>query len=316
MTSSENPTLSIIIPAYNAETSIGRCVESLLSALSGAFEILVIDDGSSDQTLARINDLRTISPAVKLLHHSGNRNLGVAATRNLGIELARGKYVSFIDADDYCASTRYGRSVEILDENPDMDGVLVSVGVVFDTDADDPARKFLPEVLSQDRSVDPEDFAYATLQGRSMFHISNLVVRRELFQKAGVFNATLPLGEEDTDLWLRMALCGKFIVSDQTAPQVYYRRHSDNNWTPRELDTFRDLKVLRQTLKWAKMAPGVSSRNYGKLKFAFDQKAIYCLSMIREGVVRLNRFEVAWVALCGSLQLGLKREFWGNLLRP
>lgn len=89
------PLISIVLPAYNAEKTIGQCVESILSQSFKDFELIIVDDGSTDQTYNLCIEYH--DERIAVFH---NDNQGVSATRNFGIEKARGKYIIFVDADD------------------------------------------------------------------------------------------------------------------------------------------------------------------------------------------------------------------------
>ncbi len=307
--------ISVIIPAYNEQENLEACVVSVLAGLGSDCEILIVDDGSTDNTTAVARRLEGQNSTVRLLQHPGNVNRGVAATRNLGIDHAVGEYIAFIDADDICQPTRFDGSIGILRQRQDIDGVLVTVGVLFEDGANDAARAFLPQVLNHDPGILPNDFAAATLQGRSRFHISNAVFRRKLLLKSGVFNIHRKLGEEDTDLWLRMALCGRFCMGDETEPQIYYRRHSGNNWIPNRHDVFRDLMVVGEVLRWAKKSPGVSQENLNKVREAFIDKLFYCFTLARAEKLFFKGIRAAWRAGVGSPKLLLRLRYWRNVLR-
>lgn len=307
--------ISVIIPAYNEQANLESCVVSVLAGLGSDSEILIVDDGSTDNTVAVARRLEKQYPKVHLLQHPNNTNRGVAATRNLGLHHASGEYVAFIDADDVCQPTRFDSSIRILRQCKDIDGVLVTVGVLFDEGANDAARAFLPQLLDHDLGILPDDFAGATLQGRSRFHISNVIFRKTLLLKSGVFNIKRKLGEEDTDLWLRMALCGRFCVGDETEPQIYYRRHLGNNWIPNRNDVFRDLMVVGEVLKWAKKTPWVSQENLNKVEKAFTDKLFYCFTLARAEKLFIRGIRAAWQAGISSPKLLLRSRYWGNVLR-
>ena len=94
-----SPKVSIIIPAYNAQGSIARCLTSVIEQTLAELEILVIDDGSTDQTMAILQQYAKKDARIRVLGLL--QNSGVAVARNLGIDLAKGTYLGFIDADDY-----------------------------------------------------------------------------------------------------------------------------------------------------------------------------------------------------------------------
>lgn len=92
-----NDLISVIVPAYNAEAFIDRCLNSLLRQTYENLEIICINDASTDntaQTVRKIND-----PRIRLINNE--QNLGISLTRNRGMEIARGKYIGFIDSDDF-----------------------------------------------------------------------------------------------------------------------------------------------------------------------------------------------------------------------
>ncbi|WP_295579514.1 glycosyltransferase [uncultured Oscillibacter sp.] len=93
-----SPTVSIIVPVYNAEKTIGRCVESILSQEYGDFELLLIDDGSTDGSGAACDAFAEQDARVRVLHQE---NSGVSQARNLGLSQARGTYLQFLDSDDW-----------------------------------------------------------------------------------------------------------------------------------------------------------------------------------------------------------------------
>lgn len=97
-----NPLFSIVVPVYNAGTLLNACVESVLSQSSGNWELLLIDDGSKDDSLRRCKEYAANDARIRVLHQP---NQGLAVTRNRGIDEAIGKYIIFLDNDDTLEST-------------------------------------------------------------------------------------------------------------------------------------------------------------------------------------------------------------------
>lgn len=93
-----NPFFSVVIPVYNAEKYINRCVESILQQSYENFEVVLVDDGSADRSMEICEELGQKDTRVSLFHQ---KNQGVSAARNKGISMAEGKYLVFVDADDY-----------------------------------------------------------------------------------------------------------------------------------------------------------------------------------------------------------------------
>lgn len=92
-----SPIVSVIIPVYNAELYISQCIESVLNQTYKNMEIIIINDGSTDQSMQVLNNFSAIDKRILIIH---KQNEGVSKTRNIGISTAKGKYVTFVDADD------------------------------------------------------------------------------------------------------------------------------------------------------------------------------------------------------------------------
>jgi len=307
--------LSVVVPAFNEERGLEKCLRSVLAAAVEDSEIILVDDGSTDDTRKVVRDLAVEDSRVRLLRHAEGANRGVAATRNLGLAEARGTYIAFLDADDYCEATRFAVCLPLLESSADLDGVLVPVQVHFDDTNDGGARDFLPAILDHDPSIASDAFAIATLTGRSGFHISNLLFRSGLLNRSGVFDPRRKLGEEDLDLWLRMALAGRFASVSRGVPQVHYRRHAGNNWQPSMQQSFRDLNVLAGVLEWARGKEFVPQQDVAHLARAFDDKWQHCMNVSRD--LRLRREGLMATLLAASTRPALiqRRVFWGNLWR-
>lgn len=110
------PRVSVIIPVFNRERYVATAIESILGQRFADFELILIDDGSTDASRAVMASYR--DPRVRLVENG--RNLGIPATRNLGLSLARGEYVAWLDSDDRAYPDRLGRQVAFLDRNPDV----------------------------------------------------------------------------------------------------------------------------------------------------------------------------------------------------
>ena len=120
------PLISIIIPAYNAEKQLCRCVDSILIQAIEYIEIILIDDGSIDNTLELCNILSEKNDSIKVFHKG---NGGVSSARNLGINVAQGKYIAFIDSDDYLETKDFSKILNTCMEN-DLDVCLYKFKVM------------------------------------------------------------------------------------------------------------------------------------------------------------------------------------------
>ncbi len=113
--------VTIIIPAFNAETTVGRCLESIIAQSYKRLEILIIDDGSTDGTNELIRDYAERDSRIRLITQS---NKGVSVARNTGLKSALGEYVLFVDADDYLEPNMIKKLYQVYRNNPKTDLVI------------------------------------------------------------------------------------------------------------------------------------------------------------------------------------------------
>lgn len=111
-TKKEQPLISVIIPAYNIEKYIERCVESVRQQNYTNLQIIIINDGSTDQTGKILDNLAKKDFRIKVLHNS---NEGVSAARNAGLDVADGEYIGFVDGDDYIETVMYEKLIELVE---------------------------------------------------------------------------------------------------------------------------------------------------------------------------------------------------------
>lgn len=190
-----NPTVSVIIPTYNRAHVLGRAVRSVLNQTYQDFELIVVDDGSSDGTSEAVRAFA--DPPIRYLRHERNR--GAAAARNSGIEAARGEYVAFLDSDDEWLPEKLKKQMKAFAN------LSSRVGMVY-TDlwkiGDDGVRRYwhASRIMPEDRLV------YDHLLGDRLTGISmpSVVIRRACFAKAGMFDEEFPR-LIDRDLFMRLS---------------------------------------------------------------------------------------------------------------
>ena len=166
--------VSVIVPAYNAENSIKKCLDSLLNQTLKNIEIIVINDCSQDDTL---KILKTYKDKIVLIDNK--KNLGPSASRNKALDIAKGKYIGFVDSDDYVDKTMYekmsscmndevdlvccgrynitkGKKEEIINRSKETDPHKFSKTSNYNTD-----KLFKREIIEKNKLRQPEDFMYA-----------------------------------------------------------------------------------------------------------------------------------------------------------
>lgn len=186
--------ISIIIPTYNRAKVVGRAIHSALQQTYPHTEVIVVDDGSSDNTAEIV---RTLDPRVNYLPQT---NQGASAARNNGIKLARGSYIAFLDSDDFWNSDKLEKQLACFHQYPDIG--MVDTNVRF-LDAQgttvDPPREFIYVKPAQNRM---RDLAY--LFQYPYLGTPTVMIRKSILDTVGYFDTSLKTAE-DIDLWLRVA---------------------------------------------------------------------------------------------------------------
>ncbi len=111
-----NPKVSVVIPVYNAENFVGQSIESILSQTYRDFELIIIDDGSTDNSVEVIKSYKD----ARIRFYQNKTNTGLAGVRNKGIQLSNGEYLAWLDADDISHPDRLARQVQILDSDEEI----------------------------------------------------------------------------------------------------------------------------------------------------------------------------------------------------
>ncbi|NEP90139.1 MAG: glycosyltransferase family 2 protein [Okeania sp. SIO2C2] len=211
-TTTKTPRVSVIIPVYNGDRYIRQAIESILSQTYQSYEIIVIDDGSTDNTSL------VLEPYVKAIRYIYQKNQGVSAARNHGIDLARGELIAFLDADDFFLPDKLTAQVGVFDAQPNL-GIVHSgwrrVNQDGETIKDETPWDYVPK-------LDLE----AWLRWKPIGTMGTLMFRRDWLQQVGNFEAGLGQAE-DVDLVLRLALqgCEADWLREST---VCYRQHDRN----------------------------------------------------------------------------------------
>ncbi|UTW14252.1 glycosyltransferase family 2 protein [Marinobacterium rhizophilum] len=192
------PLISIIVPVYNAEATIHRTIRSCLNQTYDNFELILVDDGSLDSSRSLIRDFIYNSDKVKLVESDYNQ--GVSSARNRGIHLARGKYLAFLDSDDFWYPRKLEIMVSAIDRFPDFDMFFHDSSVGCEIE-----EKF----FSADFSLDVIPFYQFLI--RNPAHTPTVIIRNK---NKAEFREDMRYSE-DYDLWLRLAFPKGAIKVDQ-----------------------------------------------------------------------------------------------------
>jgi glycosyltransferase involved in cell wall biosynthesis len=207
----EAPQVSVIIPAFNAASTIVRALDSVLTQTGRATEIIVIDDGSADDTVAVVRRRVAGLPNVKLIEMKRNR--GVSAARNAGIDAARGQFIAFLDADDVWLPGKLSKQLQKMEEDPEV--ALVSCNSRLISAEGVP----LKEGHRNRPPVEGAD-AWKTLLVYNFIPTPTVLARTELIKASGGFDETLAVGE-DLDLWIKLGTRGKIAILSEILINYY-----------------------------------------------------------------------------------------------
>jgi glycosyltransferase involved in cell wall biosynthesis len=190
MNDDSKPLVSVVVPAHNAEKTLRETIDSVLHQTLGDFELIVIDDGSTDTTKNIVADIK--DPRVRSFSFP---NAGPSAARNRGIERASGKFIAFLDADDLWLPNKLKAQVEALNQNPEA-------ALAYSwSDSIEESGAF----LKKGNYVHPEDHVYEQLiLWNFLDNGSTPMVRHRALLEVGNFDEAIWLGE-DWDMWLRLA---------------------------------------------------------------------------------------------------------------
>lgn len=208
MSEIQAPKVSVILPTFNRALDLPRSIESVLNQTFQDFELIVVDDGSTDDTkdvIERIN-----SKKIRYLRH--DRNRGAAAARNTGLKLARGAFIAFQDSDDEWRDDKLEKHMQAFSAVPAM------VGVVYSGFWRIRGRK---KVYLPASGVEQKDgHIYAELLKGNFVTPQCATVRRDCFGKVGFFDERLP-PLEDWDLFIRMSRLYEFKYIEEPLTTIH-----------------------------------------------------------------------------------------------
>lgn len=300
--------LTVVVPTYNRADYVGACLSSLQDSGVRDLEVIVVDDGSTDDTRARFdNDPRCL--------YARQDNQGPATARNHGVTLSRGRYLAFLDCDDLWLPGQAGRVLELLDACPQVDAIFTDARVGNDRDghvswiASAGQRAFfdLPHETPEPgfRVLERVPF-FRRMARRNAVFIGALVMRRQAFDRVGGFEPTL-CGAADWELWLRMA--SQMTFGYWPGPLAIYTRHDDNMSSHHDTMKTEFARALESVLRkcphlastergWLRTC--LRDMEYGRAWDAYDRGATRQARALFGRCLRLGGAGVMgyWLACC------------------
>lgn len=241
--------VSVILPVFNTEAYVAKAIHSALIQTE-VKEVIVINDGSTDNTDAIINKLAEANTKIKIYYHANKKNKGRSASRNLGIQKATSKYIAFLDADDYYLDNRFKNDQIIFEKDNNIGGVYNAIGAHFYREVS-PEEKVNFNLTTVTKKIEPKLLFDALLTSRyGYFSIDGLTIKKAVFNKTGIFNVKLEV-TEDTDLIWKMALTCRLEPGIIDQPLAMRGVHTTNAFTNNQLYEEYNLKLYESMLFWS-----------------------------------------------------------------
>ena len=218
----DNFSVSVIIPTYNRIEFLAHALDSVFSQSYASAEVIVVDDGSDDQTIEKLSPAY---PSVQFLRQS---NQGVSAARNLGIMKAKNPWIALLDSDDQWAPQKLERQINHLSQNPSC--LALHTGEKWIRNG-----KEINIPASLDKS---EDGLWKRSLGKCMICPSSVLLHQSIFEKIGTFDLSLSICE-DYDFWLRLLLTYEINLIDEPLVHKYGGHPDQLSMSTWGLDRFR-----------------------------------------------------------------------------
>lgn len=221
------PTVSVIIATYNRAHYICDAIDSVLAQTYKDYEIIVVDDGSTDNTKEMLDKYNG------KIRYTYQANSGVSAARNLGVNLSKGQYLAFLDSDDMWLPEKLEKQMEAIKE--DGVGLVHTSKYMVDSNGN-----FTGDI----RPLYPAKNIYDLINNHNI--CMSVLAKKDLVIKAGMFDEGIS-GSEDKDLWIRMAKLSKITFLKE--PLIKYRVHPDNTCNDSEKLYDGHVKTFNKLLK-------------------------------------------------------------------
>ncbi len=250
--------VSVIIPTYNRAQCVCRAIDSVLRQTYADHEIIVVDDGSTDNTK---DVLLKYNGRIKYVHQP---NGGISNARNHGIRVSTGEYIAFLDSDDEWVPEKLAVQLKLLESNKKL-GIVCSKMIILDEDGRECGMK--PEERTG------RNFRELIEIGGDL-PTSSVMTRRECFDKVGMFDESLPM-MEDFEMWVRIASQYDIHIFTKEA-LAYYHKHAHQITRNMTLVYESTIKLQEKILHNFRHTPGFPEEIVKK-RIAFNQ---YVLSRI------------------------------------
>jgi len=244
------PYVSVVMPVYNGEKYLREAVESILAQTFRNFELIAVDDGSTDDSASILASYHQQDERIVILTHS--KNQGIVSALNRGLKIARGKYIARMDADDVSLPERFERQIEFLEAHPKV-GILGSEALFIDSQGQEIAR------MVHERN--DLTIRWTSLLANVFFHPTVMIRRAVLTENNLCYQSGIKSGQ-DYDLWLHLLEHTQGANLDR--PLVRYRVYPES---------ISSRNKQEQMARHAQVSFANLQRTYPEIRFTPDEHA-------------------------------------------
>ncbi|MCL1471490.1 glycosyltransferase [Argonema antarcticum] len=293
----DRPLISVIIPVYNSKKTIRETIDSVLQQTFSDFELIVINDGSTDLTLDIISSIN--DPRLKLFSYS---NAGAAVSRNRGFSQSSGEFIAFLDADDLWTPDKLEAQLKALQENPQAAVAYSWLNVINES------SEFVRggNYRTENGDVFAKLFLIPFVESGS-----NPLIRRQSFVDVGGFDESLT-ASQDYDLYLRLAARYNFVAVP--SPQILYRLSSNSMSANVRRQEATSLLVRERAFKESRKPLPPELKQYSIANF-YKDIIFRLLNMAPQKQRGLEAARFFWYAVKYDPALLRRRIIWKVLLR-
>lgn len=281
-TRNDKPLVSVLLPVYNAQDTVVEAIQSILAQTYTHFELVVINDGSTDATRERILSVR--DDRIRYYENEGNQ--GLVYTLNRGIDLCRGKYIARMDADDISLPTRFEKQVEVMEKSPN----IIVCGTEVSLFGDPEIVKKVPDRAY--RFISADEYQKNLVLESGIAHPSVMMRKSILDEYHLYYDADYPYAE-DYKFWIDLVSYGDFYIIPERL--LRYRLSAT------QITTFHSLQQQESSKKcrWLFLQRNLSPETFALLKEGIDLK-----------VLRRVRKETSNVKIWEALYMSFTKFSW------
>jgi glycosyltransferase involved in cell wall biosynthesis len=277
---SQSFNISVVIPVFNAAQFITKAVDSALKQKE-VKEILLVEDGSNDNSLEICRQLTQNHTIIRLLQHRDHKNHGASASRNLGLIHAQSEYIAFLDADDFYLPDRFIKDFEIFNKFKDADGVYNAVGTEFISQNETDYKKIHPEMLHTiKKEVEPSVLfpgLLSVIDNFGFISLDGLTIKKSILSKMNQLFLEDLFPGEDTEFLIRVSYYCKLFPGTINVPVTLRTVHDANSIFRNKGKRFEIYFNL-----WSKLISWVQTGNIESQFIPHIRRVFTCADLTRQ----------------------------------